>query len=215
MSPSSRYGGSALKVGPCGLEGGQRSNNVTELESGATVEVVWNEYIDHPGHFRIAFDENGDDDFTDPPCLGGCGSRSPDIELYSDGTVLLDGIADTHGGVSRVMVTLPDIECDDCTLQVVQVMYDKPPYVIPGNDLYYQCADLVLRRSASPTPTPAFCVGDCGDDGKVEISELVTMVRIALDLEDIADCPLGDADGDGAIRVGELIAAVTRSLTGC
>ena len=27
-------------------------------------------------------------------------------------------------------------------------MYDKPPYIVPGNDIYYQCADLVLTRDA-------------------------------------------------------------------
>ena len=56
----------------------------------------------------------------------------------------MDGIAD---GTNSVMVTLPDIECSNCTLQAIQVMYDKPPYVIPGTDIYYQCADLVLARS--------------------------------------------------------------------
>jgi hypothetical protein len=47
-------------------------------------------------------------------------------------------------------VTLPDLVCDNCTLQVIQVMYDKPPYTTPGNDIYYQCADLVLRVGGAP-----------------------------------------------------------------
>ncbi|MCA9560948.1 MAG: hypothetical protein KC583_20510, partial [Myxococcales bacterium] len=50
------------------------------------------------------------------------------------------------------MVTLPDVECDNCTLQVIQVMFDKPPQTSPGNDLYYQCADLVLRGDGPPPP---------------------------------------------------------------
>jgi hypothetical protein len=28
-------------------------------------------------------------------------------------------------------------------------MYDKPPYTTPGNDIYYQCADLVLREGGA------------------------------------------------------------------
>lgn len=60
MAPISRYGGGVLKVGPCGAPDGPR--NVNELEPGTTIEVEWNEYIDHPGHFRIAFDEDGDAD---------------------------------------------------------------------------------------------------------------------------------------------------------
>jgi hypothetical protein len=151
--PESRYGPNTLKDGPCGRIDGERSGNVTVLEPGATIEVVFREYINHPGHFRIAFDADGDDDFRDPPCLSHCESRTdaspPVFGEYSDATVLLDAIPDTQGGESRITVTLPDVECERCTLQVIQVMYDKRPITSPGNDLYYQCADLVLRRAAT------------------------------------------------------------------
>jgi hypothetical protein len=39
---------------------------------------------------------------------------------------------------------------DELPLQVIQVMYDKPPYTIPGNEMYYQCADLILVRPPEP-----------------------------------------------------------------
>jgi hypothetical protein len=238
--PPSRYGDNVLKVGPCGLAGGARSRNVTVLEPGATIDVVWDEYVDHPGHFRISFDVDGDNDFVDPACLGKCNTTSPTIELYSNTSVLLDGIADTpHGGQSGAKVTLPDVQCERCTLQVIQVMYDKPPYVTPGNDIYYQCADLVLRRAvaptptASPTPSPALptpsppcgdlgaagcavgCVGDCDGGGEVSVDELVAMVGIALGITNVSACRPGDADGDGAIQIDEIVAAVQRSLEGC
>ncbi len=142
-APISRYGPDTLKTGPCGVEGGARSENVTYFEPGETIEVRWNEYIQHPGHFRIAFDPEGDDDFVDPATM---------TELYSNGAVLLDGIPDQgpDRGDYAVEVTLPDVTCDDCTLQVIQVMYDKPPYTTPGNDIYYQCADLVLKVGGAP-----------------------------------------------------------------
>lgn len=152
-SPPSRYGPSVLKFGPCGMTDGTRSQNVTIFTSGATIEVVWDEYINHPGHFRISFDGDGDDDFVDPACLSGCDTTQPEIETYSNGTVLLDAIPDAPmGGEVRATVTLPDIECDNCTLQLIQVMYDKPPYEAPGNDIYYQCADLVLIRGGDAGP---------------------------------------------------------------
>lgn len=210
ISPPSRYGADVLKVGPCGVAGGARSGNVTVLQPGAQLEVVWDEYIDHPGHFRIAFDADGDDDFVDPLCLSGCNTRTPVIETYSNAAVLLDGIADTVGGQSSATVTLPDIECDNCTLQVTQVMYDKPPYATPGNDIYYQCADLVLRRAVS---TP--CPGDCDGDGRVLVAELITAIRVALQVEAVEVCRACDADGDGHIRVDELIGAVRSALDGC
>jgi hypothetical protein len=143
--PASRYGPDELKPGPCGLAGGGRSANITYYEPGETIEVRWNEYVDHPGHYRIAFDADGDDDFVDPPEM---------MDLYSNEAVLLDGISDEDYGEQDYVatVTLPNIECDNCTLQVIQVMYDKPPYETPGNDIYYQCADLVLIEGGGPPP---------------------------------------------------------------
>lgn len=228
-SPPSRYGPDILKHPPCGLGGGQRSDNVTILEPGATIDVVWDEYVDHPGHFRIAFDADGDDDFVDPLCTANCGTRSPTIELYSNDAVLIDGIEDTpFGGSTTIRVTLPDIECDNCTLQVIQVMYDKPPYRLPGDDLYYQCADLVLRRSGgltptatppaeTPTPSPPaeICAGDCDGSSSVTVDEIVTLVNIALGTADMASCPAGDGDGSGAVEVNDIVGALRRSLDGC
>lgn len=144
-SPPSRYGTGTLKTGPCGQAGGLRSQNVTTFSPGETITVQWDEYINHPGHFRIAFDDDGDDDFKDPTCTAGCATNNPTFQFYTDPTILLDNIADTQGGASSAQVKLPNIECDNCTLQVIQVMYDKAPYTSPGNDVYYQCADLVLK----------------------------------------------------------------------
>jgi hypothetical protein len=142
-APVSRYGPKVLKTGPCGVDGGGRTGKITYYEPGETIEVLWNEYVDHPGHYRIAFDDDGVDDFVDPATM---------MELYSNDTVLLDGIPDEGREQPDYMatVTLPNIECDNCTLQVIQMMYDKPPYTTPGNDIYYQCADLVLREGGAP-----------------------------------------------------------------
>ncbi|MEQ8572011.1 MAG: lytic polysaccharide monooxygenase [Deltaproteobacteria bacterium] len=178
-SPSSRYGGQVLKEGPCGQRNGARSQNVATFRAGETITVEWNEYIDHPGHYRIAFDDDGDDDFVDPPCVSGCNTRSPVVEFYSNGTVLLDDIADRNGGDYSVDVTLPDVECSNCTLQIIQVMYDKPPYTIPGNEMYYQCIDLVLTRAPARD-------GGALDSG------------VALD----AGGGVGDADGGEGLSAG-------------
>ena len=54
--------------------------------------------------------------------------------------VLITGITGPVGSfLADYLLTLPDIECSNCTLQVIQFMYDDPaaPY-------YFQCADLVI-----------------------------------------------------------------------
>lgn len=147
-SPASRYGPDVLKVGPCGVGGGERTDTISYFEPGETIEVRWREYVDHPGHYRIAFDADGTDDFVDPATM---------MELYSNDAVLVDGIPDEGPGQESysVTVTLPDVTCDNCTLQVIQVMYDKPPYTTPGNDIYYQCADLVLGQEGPPVDVDA------------------------------------------------------------
>lgn len=211
VSPPSRYGGEVLKYAPCGQLGGARGAAVAVFEPGAAIEVVWDEYIDHPGHFRIAFDADGDDGFVDPTCVSGCGSTSPTFALDPDAGVLLDGIADTPvGGRGGATVVLPDVECERCTLQVIQVMYDKPPFTIPGNDIYYQCADLALRRSIA-----ADCAGDCDGDGRVTVDEVTLAVRMALGLDPIAVCPVGDRSGDGRVSIDEVVGAVAAALGAC
>jgi MYXO-CTERM domain-containing protein len=156
--PTARY--ADQKSGPCGAVNDARTGNVTVFEPGETITVEWRETINHPSHYRISFDVDGHDDFVDPPQM---------YDFYSNDTVLLDDIPDAAGGIS-VQVTLPNVQCENCTLQVIQVMYDKPPYTIPGNDLYYQCADLALRGdldtgapTGTDTDTPPGTTTDPGD----------------------------------------------------
>lgn len=131
-----------LKSGPCGAgPDDPRGPTVATFKPGEEITVTWNEYVDHPGHYRIAFDEDGQDIFFDPK----------DFNDVSGGPgVLIDGIADKNGGDYSQKVTLPNVECDNCVLQVIQMMTDKPPYG-DGNDLYYQCADIALVGAVAGT----------------------------------------------------------------
>jgi MYXO-CTERM domain-containing protein len=150
------------KVGPCGNTCDPARANATSFEPGATITVQWDEYINHTGHFRISFDDDGEDAFQDP-------TSYDDIQENPTLPVLLDGIADkASGGKYSAEVTLPDIECENCTLQLIQLMTDKPPYTIGGNDIYYRCADIALRvgagnGDAGPTPAPDAGPGGGGD----------------------------------------------------
>lgn len=116
-----------IKSGPCGEP---RTNSPAVLEAGSTVVLKFETTIFHQGDFRIAFSEANDAGF--------------------DEHILAEGIPDYAGERYRSEeVTLPDIECDQCTLQLIQVMRDRTP---PTN--YYSCADIQLVRADSTDTTP-------------------------------------------------------------
>ncbi|HKU43837.1 MAG TPA: SCE4755 family polysaccharide monooxygenase-like protein [Polyangiales bacterium] len=160
----SRYSDAGLKDGPCGMTGGKRGTNVYEYKPGATINISIMETIPHPGYFRISFDSDGDDGFVTPSgtdgamgnCSGDAKCGAGKADYCNSPTVLLDNL-DPHaggfgGGAKKWTwsVKLPDVECDNCTIQIIQVMndlnYHPQPY--PGDDIYYQCIDIKLSKSA-------------------------------------------------------------------
>lgn len=148
----------------CGVANQLRNPaRVTMFRPGQTITVSWMETIDHPGHFRIAFQANGAE-FGIPPAGSGPPSGFPSVDQTgmtdaANGSIILkDFIPD---GTSSVQVTLPNIECTNCTLQFIQVMLDKPPYTIDAlsDDVYFNCADLTLSANA-PAPDAGVPMGD-------------------------------------------------------
>jgi hypothetical protein len=144
--PPSRYAYSSggQKTPMCGE--GTATGVVTTFAPGETITVEWTETINHPGHFRISFDpDGGDDGLVDPAGYD---------DFYSAPTVLADEIIDEGGNTFSQEVTLPDVECELCTLQLIQVMTDKPPWgPAGGDDIYYWCADIRLSTTPDPTTT--------------------------------------------------------------
>jgi len=127
----------AQKDGPCGALNSTRGSDagVTTYTAGDTITVTWDETVEHPGYFRIAFDDNGQD-FANPTSPG------------SDAGVILvvdqipgRNVTDAGRGYTQ-QVTLPNTPCTNCTLQLIQVMTNRTTITEP--DLYFQCADLVL-----------------------------------------------------------------------
>jgi hypothetical protein len=178
----------------CGLAGSTRSANPTVLAPGETITVQWTETINHPGHYRISFDADGED-FTIPLSF---------TDLTQTENVLVDNITDNQGGTYSQEITLPDIECENCTLQLIQMMTDKPPYgEVAGeaDDIYFLCADIALRvgggPDAGPDPVgpdagpgdpgggdddPAAATGGCASTRGGGIGSLVLAMAMALTL---------------------------------
>lgn len=69
-------------------------------------------------------------------------------------------------------------------------------------------------HTANPTPTTVPCAGDCNDDQRVTINELVLAVRVALGAP-AEECLSADRNHNGVVTVDELVAAVGRALAGC
>jgi hypothetical protein len=165
------------KVAPCGIESAAwGATQVHTFEPGQTIEIEVDEYIQHPGYFRIAFDQDGDDDFEDPETIQPIDANRRrvndlDMDTGSDfcknDAVLMDNLAahKSGGGVRTFQVKLPDVECQRCTLQIIQVMEDTihGPYNLEVGafpldmaDLYHQCLDIKLERKAGVEPTGAW-----------------------------------------------------------
>jgi hypothetical protein len=177
----SRSGGGLdqIKAAPCGIAGSTRGTNVYTYKPGSTITISVDEYIPHPGYYRIAFDNDGDDGFVTPASISGehgncdgdpkCGPGMEDF--CNNDTVLLDNLdahASMFGASWTWSVTLPNVECDNCTLQIIQVMTDLDVHGVayPADDIYYQCIDLVLSNEATnELGTPAENNGmDCTTD---------------------------------------------------
>lgn len=138
-SPMPRNNQANLKVGPCG--GIAPTGAFTAFAPGETITVKWEETIAHPGYYRIAF--------------------SPGMDQGFDQHVLADQLPNPSGVQSgQAQVTLPDLECTQCTLQLIQVMTESNP---PSN--YYSCADLTLTAPQMDAGVPSQDAGTSVDAG--------------------------------------------------
>lgn len=142
-----------IKQGPCGSGANDPRtsdpNKINTFAPGETITVSWHETVAHPSHYRISIDMDGHDDFVDP-------ANAQDIVDPPVLPILLDGIEDPSGMTDTfsVQVTLPNETCENCTLQLIQYMYDN-------NTSYYVCADLVIAG----TPVGGDGDGDTASGG--------------------------------------------------
>jgi MYXO-CTERM domain-containing protein len=163
LSPPPRQpgqaGGNQLKLKPCGQTTNRRTTQVTTYAPGQKVEIKLKEYVDHPGYFAVAFDEDGDDSFIFPrPNMDKVNPDTDDPKTLFpvDGTRVLalradndKNCADEAAQTCTMSITIPNVNCDNCTLQLTQFMYDK---VGNGKDdeYYYQCADIKIEGPLAP-----------------------------------------------------------------
>jgi hypothetical protein len=149
MDPPPRYELQGQETGikscPCGLGSSNRTCNlatdasdpdrstrVLKAVAGSQITLRFVEFVDHSGTFRVAFDPDG-----------------ADVADFNN-NILVPMVPDppnTMGKMWEIPVTLPNMTCDNCTLQLIQAMNGDmtTPVKDPTNvSSYYACVDLQL-----------------------------------------------------------------------
>jgi hypothetical protein len=151
--------GSPNKAEPCG-GAGTATGVVTTVTAGSQLTVSWAEPILHPGHFRIGIATSEADFMTPVPTLSGGGTNcaSAPIEANPAYPTIVDGlfVHTTGTGTWTTTVTVPNITCTNCTLQLMQFMSSHGPPCF-----YYQCAKLNIVQA----PVDAGSGGGSGTTG--------------------------------------------------
>ena len=152
--------GDPQKMAPCGgVTGnpGVATGAVTPVTGGELLHIKVRETVYHPGHFRVALSvldraelpADPEDMTKDTP--NGVMSVSAKVDPNPRPPVLVDGIFDHHvrvpGQEFETDVRIPNINCDHCSLQVIQFM-EMHPINKDGRFTYHHCAD--LKVTANP-----------------------------------------------------------------
>ena len=151
--------GDPQKSGPCGgsnTDYGKPSYIVNQAVGGSRLHVKVQETIYHPGHYRVALAVNSPAELPlDPKATTTDSDRGPrsisaEIQNPVQVPVLADGLFVHTAKVDAPFetdVTLPNISCKRCTLQVIQFM-EQHAVNNPGMFTYHHCA--VLQIAADP-----------------------------------------------------------------
>ena len=155
--------GDPQKAGPCGgtnSDWGTPSYGVTEVVGGQTLHLKIQETIYHPGHYRVALAINSptelppDPDTTTRDSERGPRSVSaviqdpPPIPVLADGLFVHSTRPDGPMEPWETDIQLPNINCEQCTLQVVQFMAEHG-FNNPGGFSYHHCAHLRITADSS------------------------------------------------------------------
>jgi hypothetical protein len=147
--------GDPQKAGPCGgsnTDWGKPSFAVTQATGGSRLHIKVQETIYHPGHYRVALAVNSPAELPPDPKAttvdSDRGPRSVSGEIMSpvQMPVLADGVFQHQERASAPFetdVTLPNISCKRCTLQVIQFMEQHGPNN-PGLYTYHHCGTVQI-----------------------------------------------------------------------
>ncbi|HET7542865.1 MAG TPA: SCE4755 family polysaccharide monooxygenase-like protein [Polyangiaceae bacterium] len=147
---------------PCGPTD-MPSNVVTPVMGGSKLMLKVNETVFHPGFYRVALsiksrtelppdnvvkDANG---MVLLPTNKTAMSATADYETTPVFPVLADNLwpHTTSTAMFSGEVTLPNVNCDKCTLQVIEFMAQHPSNGDKAGFFYHHCADLKITADTS------------------------------------------------------------------
>ena len=154
--------GDPQKAGPCGgtsADAGTPTGTISKVQGGSTLHVKVQETVFHPGHYRIALAVNSraelpaDPEVTTRDSDRGPWSVSAAIQNPVQPPVLADGLWNhtDRNAIAQPFetdVTLPNINCEKCTLQIIQFMAEHARNR-DGDFSYHHCADLTITADPS------------------------------------------------------------------
>ena len=153
--------GDPQKLGPCGgtsASAGTPTGTVGSAVGGSKLHIRVQETIYHPGFYRVALAVKSLDELPPDPVAvtrdtaKGPWSISGAIQSNPQMPVLADGLfshrnnrpaAGTMMDPNETDVVLPNINCEKCTVQIVQFMEDHG-FNKDGGYTYHHCADIKI-----------------------------------------------------------------------
>jgi hypothetical protein len=171
--------GDPQTMGPCGADPSvcfTPSGAVTTYIAGTTITIQWVEKEPVDGWYRVALSYNNRTDIGDPWVLvddgglaidaGNVGDPLVDADLGVNAMlpILADGLfpypnsgPHTPGWMYMYHVTLPNMPCEKCTLQVTQFLEnhaDNLPNGNPSGYFAHHCADIRIASNTDPLAVP-------------------------------------------------------------
>ncbi len=158
--------GDPQKLGPCGgttanakgpANPGTPTGIVSKAVGGSKLHVKVQETVYHPGHYRISLSVASRTELPPDPEVTlrdsdkGPQSVSAVIMNPVRPPVLVDGLWPHQSKMADALetdVTLPNINCAKCTLQIAQFMAEHGRNK-DGDFTYHHCADLQITADAS------------------------------------------------------------------
>ena len=152
--------GDPQKAAPCGgtnTDFGKPTYAVTDVKGGTALHVKVQETVYHPGYYRVALAVNSPTELpVDPKAQTMTNDKGVVVSVSGEvmnpvaPPVLADGLFVHNAKTDQPFetdVTLPNLNCKSCTLQVIQFM-EQHGVNNPGQFSYHHCA--VLRITADP-----------------------------------------------------------------